>query len=137
LYPVRGIFGSYRGYFSTIPYYLKVQQYRDIENRDIWEYRLNLTGDQLRRFLMHTWELGNAYFDYFYFKENCSYHLLALLDYADPTLHLTDEFMLWTVPADTVRLIVSKPGLASTGTYRPSRSTVIKRKREVLPASGS
>ena len=135
LYPVRGIFGSYRGYFSTIPYYLKVQQYRDIENRDIWEYRLNLTGDQLQRFLMHTWELGNAYFDYFYFKENCSYHLLALLDYADPTLHLTDEFMLWTVPADTVRLIVSKPGLASTGTYRPSRSTVIKRKREVLPAS--
>ena len=135
LYPIRGIFGSYRGYFSTIPYYLKVQQYRDIENRDIWEYRLNLTEDQLRRFLMHTWELGNAYFDYFYFKENCSYHLLALLDYADPSLHLTDEFMFWTVPADTVRLIVSKPGLVSHSTYRPSRSTVIKRKREFLPAS--
>lgn len=134
-YPIRGIFGSYKGYFSTIPYYLKVQQYRDIENRDIWEYRLNLTENQLRRFLMHAWELGNAYFDYFFFKENCSYHLLALLDYADPDLHLTDEFMFWTVPADTVRLIVSKPGLVSNITYRPSRSTVIKRKREsLLPA---
>jgi len=132
-YPIRGIFGSYKGYFSTIPYYLKVQQYRDIENRDIWEYRLNLTETQLRRFLMHAWELGNAYFDYFFFKENCSYHLLALLDYADPDLHLTDEFMFWTVPADTVRLIVSKPGLVSNITYRPSRSTVIKRKRESLP----
>ncbi len=132
-YPIRGIFGSYKGYFSTIPYYLKVQQYRDIENRDIWEYRLNLTDNQLRRFLMHAWELGNAYFDYFFFKENCSYHLLALLDYADPDLHLTDEFMFWTVPADTVRLIVSKPGLVSHITYRPSRSTVIKRKREALP----
>ena len=43
---------------------------------------------------MHAWELGNASFDYFFFKENCSYHLLALLDYADPTLHLTDEFLL-------------------------------------------
>lgn len=135
LYPIRGIFGSYKGYFSTIPYYLKVQQYRDIENRDIWEYRLNLTEAQLQRFLMHAWEMGNAYFDYFYFKENCSYHLLALLDYADPSLHLTDEFMFWTVPADTVRLIVSKPGLVSTSTYRPSRSTVIRRKREFLPAS--
>jgi hypothetical protein len=41
-YPVRGIFGGYRGQFSTVPYYLKVQEYRDIENRDIWEYRLNL-----------------------------------------------------------------------------------------------
>jgi hypothetical protein len=133
-YPIRGIFGSYKGYFSTIPYYLKVQQYRDIENRDIWEYRLNLTEHQLRRFLMHAWELGNAYFDYFFFKENCSYHILALLDYADPDLHLTDEFIGWTVPADTIRLVVSKPGLVSDVTYRPSRSTVIKRKRESLPA---
>jgi hypothetical protein len=133
-YPIRGIFGGYSGYFSTIPYYLKVREYRDIENRDIWEYRLNFTETQVRRFLMHAWELGNASFDYFFFKENCSYHLLALLDYADPTLHLTDEFLFWTVPADTVRLIASKPGLVSGIAYRPSRSNVIRRKRESLPS---
>ncbi len=132
-YPIRGIFGGYRGFFSTIPYYLKVQEYRDIENRDIWEYRLNFTEHQVRRLLMHAWELGNASFDYFFFKENCSYHLLALLDYADPTLHLTDEFLFWTVPADTVRLIAAKPGLVSDIAYRPSRSNVIRRKRESLP----
>jgi hypothetical protein len=132
-YPIRGIFGGYSGYFSTYPYYLKVQEYRDIENRDIWEYRLNFTEQQVRRLLMHSWELGNAAFDYFFFKENCSYHLLALLEYADPTLHLTDEFLLWTVPADTVRLIASKPGLVTDIAYRPSRSNVIRRKREALP----
>ena len=134
-YPILGIFGGYSGYFSTYPYYLKVQEYRDIENRDIWEYRLNFSEYQVRRLLMHSWEFGNASFDYFFFKENCSYHLLALLDYADPTLHLTDEFLLWTVPADTVRLIASKPGLVSDIAYRPSRSNVIRRKRESLPAS--
>jgi hypothetical protein len=133
-YPIRGIFGFYRGYFSTIPYYLKVQEYRDIENRDIWEYRLNFTEEQLRRFLMHAWELGNAYFDYFFFKENCSYHLLALLEYADPSLHLTNQFTFWTVPADTVRLIAAQPGLVSNIAYRPSRSTIIRRKRESLPS---
>jgi hypothetical protein len=134
-YPIRGIFGGYSGYFSTYPYYLKVQEYRDIENRDIWEYRLNFSEDQVRRLLMHSWEMGNASFDYFFFKENCSYHLLALLDYADPSLHLTDEFLVWTVPADTVRLIASKPGLVSGIAYRPSRSNVIRRKRESLPGS--
>ena len=134
-YPIKGIFGWYSGFFSTIPYYIKVQEYRDIENRDIWEYRLNFTEHQVRRLLMHAWELGNASFDYFFFKENCSYHLLALLDYADPTLHLTDEFLFWTVPADTVRLIASKPGLISDVAYRPSRSNVIRRKRESLPAN--
>ena len=132
-YPIRGIFGGYSGYFSTYPYYLKVQEYRDIENRDIWEYRLNFSEYQVRRLLMHSWELGNAAFDYFFFKENCSYHILALLDYADPTLHLTDEFLLWTVPADTVRLIASKQGLVSDISYRPSRSNVLRRKRESLP----
>jgi hypothetical protein len=131
-YPIKGIFGFYKGYFSTIPYYLKVQEYRDIENRDIWEYRLNFTPVQLRRFLMHAWELGNAYFDYFFFKENCSYHLLALLEYADPSLHLTGQFTFWTVPADTVRLIAAQPGLVSEIAYRPSRSTTIRRKREAL-----
>ena len=132
-YPIRGIFGGYSGYFSTYPYYMKVQEYRDFENRDIWEYRLNFTEDQVRRLLMHSWEMGNAAFDYFFFKENCSYHLLALLDYANPTLHLTDEFFIWTVPADTVRLVASKPGLVSDIAYRPSRSNVIRRKRESLP----
>ena len=132
-YPIRGIFGGYSGYFSTYPYYLKVQEYRDIENRDIWEYRLNFTEQQVGRLLMHSWEMGNASFDYFFFKENCSYHLLALLDYADPALHLTDEFLVWTVPAETVRLIASKPGLVSGIAYRPSRSNVIRRKRESLP----
>ncbi len=131
-YPIRGIFGGYRGYFSTTPYYLKVQEYRDIENRDIWEYRLTFTEAQIRRLLMYAWELGNAYFDYFFFKENCSYHLLSLLEYADPNLHLTDQFRFWTMPADTVRLITAQPGLVGDIAYRPSRSTQIRRKREAL-----
>jgi hypothetical protein len=134
-YPVRGIFGGYSGYFSTIPYYLKVQEYRDIENRDIWEYRLNFDVGQIRRLLMHAWELGNASFDYFFFKENCSYHLLALLEYADPSLHLTEHFRFWTVPADTVRLLAGQPGLVHDIAFRPSRVTVIRRKRERLSAS--
>ncbi|OLD41384.1 MAG: hypothetical protein AUI21_02210, partial [Nitrospirae bacterium 13_1_40CM_2_62_10] len=119
-------------YFSTIPYYIKVQEYRDFENRDIWEYHLNLSAVQITRMLMHAWELGNAYFDYFFFKENCSYHILSLLEVADPRLHLTDQFVAWTVPADTVRVITQYPDLVADIAYRPSRSTQIRRKRAVL-----
>ncbi|MBA2252247.1 MAG: DUF4105 domain-containing protein, partial [Nitrospirales bacterium] len=131
-FAVKGIFGGYKGYFSTVPYYLKVREYRDVENRDIWEYRLNLTDDQVRRMLMHAWELGNAYFDYFFFKENCSYHLLSLLEVANPDWHLTDEFFVWTVPVDTIRLLTREPGLVGEIVYRPARSTQIKQKREHL-----
>lgn len=131
-YPIKGIFGSFKGYFMTPPYYLKVQEYRDIENRDIWEYRLNFSEDQVRRLLEHTWELGSSYFDYFFFKENCSYHILSLLEYADPTLHLTEKFHAWTVPADTIRLVAAQPGVVKETVFRPSRRTVIQRKRELL-----
>ena len=131
-FAIKGLAGGYKGFFSTIPYYMKVREYRDIENRDIWEYRLNLTDDQLRRLLMHAWELGNAYFDYFFFKENCSYHLLSLLEAANPDWHLTDQFLFWTVPADTVRLLTSQPGLIGEIVYRPARSTQIKQKRARL-----
>lgn len=128
LYPIKGLFGGFKGYFMTPPYYLKVQEYRDIENRDIWEYRLNLTSAQLRRLLEHAWELGSTYFDYYFLKENCSYHILSLLEYADPSLHLTEHFHVWTVPADTVRLLTEESRLVTEVVFRPSRRTTIRRK---------
>jgi hypothetical protein len=131
-YAFKGLFGGYKGFFSAPPYYVKVRAYRDIENRDMWEYQLNLTASQIDRLLMHAWEMGNAYFDYFFFKENCSYHILSLLEYANPDLHLRDRFHLWTIPAETVRAITDYPGLVGVATYRPSRSTIIKRKRMLL-----
>lgn len=134
-FAILGMFGGFKGYFSTIPYYIKVQEYRDFENRDIWEYRLNLSSEQITRMLMHAWELGNAYFDYFFFKENCSYHILSLLEVADPRLHLTDQFVFWTVPADTVRTITQQSDLVGEIAYRPARSTQIRRKRELLSES--
>ena len=131
-FAIFGIFGGYKGFFSTIPYYLKVQEYRDIENRDIWEYQLNFTPQQIHRMLMHTWEMGNAYLDYFFFKENCAYHILSLLEVANPTLYLTNRFHYGTIPADTIRLLFHQKGLVGNVSYRPARSTVLKRKHEAL-----
>lgn len=127
-YAVKGVVGSYPGYFSTIPYYLKVQEYRDIDNRDIWEYRLNLTQRQVTRLLMHTWELGNAYFDYYFFGENCAYHILSLIEAAEPSVRLLDSFPAYTIPVDTVRRL-RESGLVGEVISRPSRSTLVRRKR--------
>ena len=130
-YGFKGVFGLYQGNFSTIPYYLKVQEYRDIENRDIWEYQLDFTEQQVRRLLMHTWELGNAYFDYFFFDENCSFHILSLIEAAEPSIHLLDRFPFYSIPVDTVRLL-AESGLVREVVSRPSRSTLVRRKREAM-----
>ncbi len=128
VYAFKGIFGLYRGYFSILPYYKKVEEYNGIEHRDIWEYPLNLNQDEIRRMVYHIWELRAAYSRYYFFDENCSFDLLFLLDAARPSLRLTDEFWdradFWVIPVDTIRA-VKQAGLISGVRYRPSQATRI------------
>jgi Domain of unknown function (DUF4105) len=133
-FAINGIFGGYPGVFSMAPYYSKVTEYNDIENRDIWEYELNFTPEEIDRLLMHVWELGPIRFDYYFFDENCSYHLLSLFDAARPSLHWTDRFPLWAIPADTVRVVTEEPGMLRRVTYRPSRSTLLRYRESRLTA---
>ena len=131
-YAVYGLTGGFKGRFSTKPYYLKVKEYGDMENRDIWEYQLGLNQEQIRFMLMHVWELQLTYFDYFFFKENCAYQILTLLEVAAPEWHLTDQFILWTIPAETVRLLTQRPGFVQDIQFHPARTTTIRRKLERL-----
>ena len=85
-YAFKGLFGGYQGRFSIAPYYVAVKTYGDIENRDIWEYGLNLTQEETSQMLRHVWEMRSAWFDYYFLDENCSYHLLSLLETARPGL---------------------------------------------------
>ena len=124
-YVVRGAFGYLNGYFSLTPYYLMVRDYNDWENRDLFEYKLNLTPEQIQRLIRHLWELGQTSFDYYFFDENCSYHLLSLLEIANPQLQLRQDFWLWATPVETLRLVQEQPGLVESVYFRPSRQTKI------------
>lgn len=134
IFAYQGLTGGYPGVFQTAPYYLKVSEYSDIENRDIWEYRLNLTSEEIDRMVRHIWEMGPTYFDYYFFDENCAYEVLSLLDVARPSLALTDEFRWWAIPSDTVRAVTDKTNLLNQATYRPSNASVItQRLRSMSP----
>jgi hypothetical protein len=128
IFAIRGLFGGYPGVFAITPYYLKVREYSDIENRDVWEYQLTLTPLEIDRLLMHTWELGPTHFDYYFFDENCAYHLLSLLEVARPGLELTDRFRWWAIPSDTVRAVAEQPGLVKRVVYRPATATIIRQR---------
>lgn len=131
-FAVNGLFGGYPGAFSILPYYAKVREYSDFENRDIWEYELNLVPAEIERVLMHAWELGSVYFQYFFFDENCSYHLLGLLQVARPELELTSQFRWWAIPSDTVRALTGYSGLVKKTVYRPANATVLSHKLSLM-----
>lgn len=135
LFAFKGLAGLYPGIFTNAPYYLKIRDYSDLENRDIWEYDLALQPAELDRLLAHTWELGVTRFDYFFFDENCAYHLLSLLDVARPGLKLTDRFTWWAMPVDTVRAVAASPSLLAGIRYRPSNGSELTHRAELLPVA--
>ncbi|MGY4533731.1 hypothetical protein ACVW0Y_002864 [Pseudomonas sp. TE3786] len=120
LYAWKGLMGGYPGLFALVPYREKLAEYRSLENRDLWEYRLNLSPEETARMVEHVWELKQIRFDYFFFDENCSFRLLELLEIARPGLELTEHFPITAIPTDTVRA-VKDAGLVSAIDYRPSR----------------
>jgi hypothetical protein len=134
LYAWRGLMGGYPGLFALVPYREKLSEYSRLENRDLWEYRLNLSPEETGRMVEHVWELKQMRFDYFFFDENCSYRLLELLEIARPGIELTEHFPITAIPTDTVRA-VKDAGLIERIDYRPSRERELLGRAEPLGAA--
>ena len=130
----KGLTGGYPGVVSVLPYYAKTNEYSHMEYRDIWEYKLNLNKEETEQFVRHTWETKDTFFDYFFFDENCSYRLLALLDASSERIDVTDDFTFTAMPVDTIRAL-QKRGLVDDTEYRPSAASEMEYKsQQVSPA---
>jgi len=126
IYAWKGLTGRYKGYYSLMPYYLKVKEYNELEHRDMWEYRLKLTEAEVKKMLNHTWELNNIHSPYYFIDENCSYSLLFLIESARPDLHLIEKTGLFVLPVHTVQILIDS-GIVEDVQYRPSQGTKIRK----------
>ncbi len=122
MYAWRGLAGGYPGHFSTVAYAKKIQDYSRVENRDIWEYALNLSGDEIQWLILHLWELKDINFDYFFLDENCSFRLLELIQVARPEAGLLEGWRFAEVPVKTVRTLY-RAGMVESRRYRPSKAS--------------
>jgi len=127
-YAFKGIFGYYPGFYSILPYYVKVREYANMDQRDLWEYRTNLTEAEVRRMTLHILEMQGLYADYYFLDENCSYDLLFLLEAARPSVTLTDRNKgFFVTPIDTLRSVLAE-GLIDNVVFRPSTARTIRHK---------
>lgn len=131
-YAFKGLSGGYRGQFAVDLYFKKIKEYNQGENRDIWEYPLNLSVVETERLIQHLWELRGINFPYYFFDENCSYRVLELLQVARPGIDLTSGFPLTAIPIDTVRA-VQQAELVRGKRFRPADGTVLKQRIASLP----
>ncbi len=131
-YIIGGINGGFKGKFRILPYHIKLREYGQIDNRDIWEFPLKLSQTQIDTIIRHSYEMLIAWYDYYFASENCAYHLLSLLDVAFPEKRLSNEFPVWTIPVDTIKLL-DKRGLIQRTDFSPSMSRLIKAREQALP----
>lgn len=134
-YTIYGLLGGYNGNFTMLPYHMKVREYNDVEARDMWEYQLNLTREEIHRMILHVFELDQAAFPYYYLDENCSYHLLSLLEIARPSLDFAESDRVFVLPAETIKEVVRTNDLVARVIYRPSLYSEIRQRLRAMTPS--
>ncbi len=125
VYSVKGFGGFFAGRFRFSSYDTMLREYATSDSRDVWEYQLTLSPDEVRMFVWHLWELENHRIDYLYVTENCSYRMIAAIDAAAPRLDLT-SFGGASLPLDAVEAVMSQPGLVERIVYRPSVKSTLR-----------
>lgn len=131
LFAIKGLFGGYFGKYSMLPYYDKLKEYRDSEQRDIWEYDLDLKEDEVLRMVRHIWELNETHSYYYFFTENCSYNMLWFLEAARPSLNLRKYFSFEVIPLETAHATKAE-GIIKNSFYRPSKRTTLLKYEELI-----
>lgn len=135
LYPILGLAGGFRGYFTALSHSDKLKEYSLIACRDVWEYELALTTEEVERIFQHAWELRGVYSQYYFLDENCAYGVLALLNVGNP-LFCPPSFdnRPFILPLDVIRHI-HRIGLVRAQHYSPSLLTTMRHNAQSLMAS--
>lgn len=134
MFLVRSLFGAYPGSFVFVPYYMKMREYSDLENRDLWEYQTSLSGEEIERMLAFVWEQSFTYMNYYFFDDNCALMLLASFEAARPSLDLIAQAKPWYIPLDMVKLVQQQPGFIEQIHYRPSQYNTLERNYSLASA---
>ncbi len=132
-YALMGLLGGFTGAWTNLPYYYKVREYNDYEARDLWSYDLDLTEAEVEMFALHMWEVGAHSYKYFFFTQNCAYHMLTVLEAAAPRLHLIEHVpFYYIIPADSMKALFAEKSLVKSFNFRPSARKVFLERTKLL-----
>ena len=136
VFAFKGFSGGYKGLFEITKYYTKVNEYNNGESRDLIEYNLAMTPEELDRIINHLWEIyQTTYFDYYFADENCSAVLADLIavGYIDDD-RVNTHARWYYLPGEMVKHFSKLDGRIKSTNYRPSLKKQIAKTWENLTA---
>lgn len=131
MYALKGLFGFYDAGFSETEFFKQDAVYSKNEQRDMWEYVLNLDAFETQLLNYHLYEAKSARFDYYFIKQNCGYRSGEILELISD-IKTTERVGPWYAP-DYVfdQLLEHDNGadsLVSSVRYLPSEQTQLREK---------
>lgn len=133
VFAYKGFFGGYKGLLEVTKYYSKVAEYNDGESRDLIEYNLKMSPDELDSLVNHLWEIyQTTYFDYYFADENCSAVLADILAVAYHLEDINTHQRWYYLPSEMVKSFRRVPDLIVSESYRPSLKKQLEKKISLL-----
>jgi len=100
--------GAYDAQFTREPFYRFLAKYGEQDLRDIWEYRLDLNEHQRKLIIAHLWEVKDAVFPYYFFRENCAYQIASVLGIITDT-EFVPQYLPWAMPITVFDRMMNAP----------------------------
>ncbi|MBK6548084.1 MAG: DUF4105 domain-containing protein [Arcobacter sp.] len=90
-----------QGYFILSPYQKQIYTYVNEEERNVWEYKLNLTQEQQNLIYYHFWELKDIDIIYFFTNFNCATIIDNMLAITSENYYKENP-VFWTTPKNVI-----------------------------------
>jgi hypothetical protein len=123
-----GLTGGFQAAFVVNDFDRQSFQYQAIEDRDLWEYPLGLSVDELELLLRHYWELTHqAQFHYRFLTGNCAGMLASMILAVRPGLELPPGWSLFVTPHQVVRWLVENHLVSAPRSWPSVRAVALQR----------
>ncbi len=116
------------GFYALGPFGDSIDYYIKSEGRNLWEYELSLTQEQLIFFKYYLFELKNIKFKYYFHAFNCATLIKNILAVVYPEVQTAGH--LWVTPLDLVKALKQSDRVVERRIY-PSSSWIIKQLNQV------
>lgn len=136
LYAVKSMTGLYPNDITIDPYPEKLAYYLQGDERDVWQYPLQLSHAEIQQIMRHVWETKDLGLPYYFTTDNCASEILRYIDIVRPEGSLLSQLPYVVVPSDVVRLLTDE-ALITEQTYLPADDSLRQAKINALAAQAS
>lgn len=105
-YVTYGLMGGYKASFTEQAFYAHEFEYAENEQRELWEYELNLSQQEVALLSAHLWELKGKKFTYYFVNGNCATQMAKFVSIVlDVPILVPNQ--PWDMPLDIFKSITN------------------------------